>query len=151
MTQPDDALPDVQSMGETAGVVAIEASPFPDWVTIAGDSAWVANVDDGVARYDLTTGTQIGTVPAGTNICLAMDTAVNSLWVGDCGSTTLIRVNLESGAVDATIALPFTSITEESSIAAGDDGVFVLGDHGTTIARIDPVTNTVTSTFDAPP
>jgi len=151
VTQADDALPKVQSIGETAGVVAIDAEPFPDWVTIAGDSVWVANVDDGVARYDLTTGTQIGTVPTGTNICLAMDTALNSLWVGDCASTTMIRINLESGAVVATIALPFTSITEESSVAAGEDGVFVLGDRGTTIARIDPATNTVTGTFDAPP
>jgi virginiamycin B lyase len=131
--------------------VAIDAEPFPDWVTIAGDSAWVANVDDGVARYDLTTGAKIGTVPTGTNICLAMDAALNSLWVGDCASTTLIRVNLESGTVEVTIALPFTTITEESSVAAGEDGVFVLGDRGATIARIDPVTNTVTSTFDAPP
>ncbi len=151
MTQVDDVLPDVQPIGEMVGVVAIEANPFPDWVTIAGDSAWVANVDDGVARYDLTSGQQIGTVPTGTNICLAMDTASTSLWVGDCASRALIRVNLESGAVDATIALPFTTITEESSVAAGEDGVFVLGDRGTTIARIDPVANTVTGTFDAPP
>lgn len=151
VTQADDALPEVQSIGETAGVIAIDATPFPDWVTIAGDSAWVANVDDGVARYDLTTGALIGTVPTGTNICLAMDTSLDSLWVGDCASSTLIRVNLESGTVDATIALPFTSITEESSVAAGEIGVLVLGDRGTTIARIDPVTNTVTSTFDAPP
>ena len=67
VTRADDALPKAQSIGETAGVVAIDAEPFPDWVTIAGDSAWVANVDHGVARYDLTTGTQIGTVPTGTS------------------------------------------------------------------------------------
>jgi virginiamycin B lyase len=151
VTDASAVLPVVQSVADGAmpGVVAIEASPFPDWITVAG-SAWVANVGDGVARYDRTTGQLIGMVPTGTNICLAMDTALGSLWVGDCTTTTLIRVNLESGAVEATIALPFTSITEESSVAASEDGVFVLGDRKKTIARIDPTNNTVTGTFAAP-
>jgi len=149
-TDDPDALPAIQSASDAPGVVVIEASPFPDWVTVAGDSAWVANVDDGVARYDHSTGELLGSVPTGTNICLAMDVAFDSLWVGDCGSTTLLRVGLTSGAIEATIALPLSSITEESSVAAGPDGVFVLGDRGTKIVHIEPADNSVTSTFAAP-
>ncbi len=96
---------------DIAGVVAIDSTPYPDWVTLAGDSAWVANVEDGVARYDRATGELVGSVPTGTDICLAMDTAFDSLWLGDCATATLIRVNLATGAIEATIALPFNSIT----------------------------------------
>jgi YVTN family beta-propeller protein len=78
-----------------------------------------------------------------------MDTAFDSLWLGDCATATLVRVNLATGAIQATVALPFNSITEESSVAAGPDGVFILGD-GTTIARINPQDNTIITTFEAP-
>ncbi len=163
-TEAEAALPSVESVPSSVesvpgavesvvddipGVVAIDSTPYPDWVTLAGDSAWVANVEDGIARYDRVTGELVGSVPTGTNICLAMDSAFDSLWLGDCATTTLVRVNLATGAIEATIALPFNSITAESSVAAGPDGVFVLGD-GKTIARINPADNTIITTFDAP-
>jgi virginiamycin B lyase len=148
-TEAEVALPSVESVLDVADVVAIDSTPYPDWVTLAGDSAWVANAEDGVGRYGRATGELVGSVPTGTNICLAMDTAFDSLWLGDCATKTLVRVNLATGAIEATIALPFNSITEESSVAAGPDGVFVLGE-GSTIARINPEDNTVITTFDAP-
>ena len=149
-------LPAAELIASIPGVQLIAAGRTADWITVAGGSAWVANVDDGVARYDVRTGallgsTLLGSNPASTNICLAMDATAESLWVGDCTTTTVVRVDLATGSVASTIDLPFDSIAAESSIAAGDGAVFALSGHAPlTIARIDQKTNAVT-TFAAPP
>ena len=149
-------LPPTELITNLPGVQVIAAGPTADWVTVAGGSAWVANVDDGVARYDVRTAallgsTLLGPTPASTNICLAMDASSDSLWVGDCTTTTVFRVDLATGSVVSTINLPFDSIAAESSIAAGEGAVFALSGHPPmTIARIDPETSAVT-TFPAPP
>jgi streptogramin lyase len=95
------------------------------------------------------TGALLGSVPTGPTVCLAMDATADALWVGNCETTALVRIDVATGEIAASIPLPFTSIAEESSVAAGPDGVFVLGDEGT-IARVDPATNAVASTFAAP-
>ena len=143
-------LPEIQDI-EAAGAQAIDATPFPDWVTIAGDSAWVANVEDGVGRYDLATGAFLGSVPVSTEICLAMDQGFDALWVGNCEDTTIVRVDVATGEVAATIPLPFGALPNESSVAVGDDGVWVLSS-GTEpdLVRIDPATNEVAESFPAP-
>jgi virginiamycin B lyase len=148
---PDDALPPPRSVvDDVGGALTIAATPFPDWVTAADGSVWVANVGDGVARFDGTTGELLGTVSTGTEILSAMDHGLGSLWVPDHGSTSVHRVSLMSGAIEATIVLPFDGLAVESSIGAGDVGVFVLDGKASTVARIDPATNTVTTTFPAP-
>ena len=149
-------LPETQLIASIPGVQLIAAGPTADWVTVAGGSAWIANVDDGVARYDVTTGAHLGSTvlgsnPASTNVCLAMDATGDSLWVGDCTTTTVVRVDLATGSVTSTIDLPFDSLAAESSIAAGEGAVFALsGQAPFTIARIDPATSAIT-TFPAPP
>ena len=144
------AGPAVTVIDEAEGVVSVEAEPFPDWVTIAGEFAWVANVGDGVARYDRATGALVGTTPTGTEICLAMDAGPDSLWLGDCATTSLVRVDLATGETRATIDLPVESITDESSVAVADAGVYVLGEGGTEIVHVDPASNAAVGTFAAP-
>jgi len=143
-------LPEVEDI-EVAGGQAIEALPFADWVTIAGDSAWVANVEDGVARYDLATGELLGSAPTGTDVCLAMDQGFDSLWVGDCATNTVVRVDVATGEVRARIPLDGAQLPSESSIAVDDTGVWVLT-VGTEpdLLRIDPATNAVVDTIPAP-
>src|SRR4051812_35403859 len=51
----DDPLPAIVPM-DAAQALPITAAPSPDWVSIAGGSAWVANVGDGIGRYDATSG-----------------------------------------------------------------------------------------------
>src|SRR4029453_17651329 len=101
---------------ESAGGEAIDARPFADWVTIAGDSAWVANVGAGVGRYDLATGDLLGTVPTQTGICLAMEQGFDSLWLGQCRSTSIMRVDLATGEITADIELPVGGLNDESSL-----------------------------------
>jgi hypothetical protein len=148
---PSADLPPAELIASVPGVQLIAAGPTADWVTVAGGSAWVANVGNGVARYDVSTGALLGSTAAGMPVCLAMDATADSLWVGDCTSTTVVRVALATGSVVSTIDLPFDGLAPESSIAAGEGAVFALSGHAPfTIARIDPATSAVT-TFAAPP
>ena len=143
------ALPELQDI-EEAGALVIDTTGNADWVTLAGDSAWVANLGRGISRYDLATGDLLGEIET-NEICLAMDEGFGSLWAGDCVDNTLLRIDVATGELVATIDLPFASIPDESSVAVGDDGVWMLST-GTQpdLVRIDPATNEVTETFPAP-
>ena len=143
-------LPVIQSVQDIAGLLAIDAKPFPDWMIAAGDFVWVANVDEGVAFYDRTTGVRAGTAPTGS-IRSAMDHGFGSLWLGDHDDTTLRRLDLRSGLTTAVIALPFEALAVESSIAVGPTGVFALDAKGAVIAHVDAATNSVTASIEAPP
>jgi len=132
------------------GIMPIPSAPFPDWITVAGDSAWVANAEDGVARYDLATGALIGSAPTGVEICLGMDATDGALWLGDCSTRQVVRVDLATGQIVTKVQLDVVGITAESSVAAGPEGVFVLCDGATKVVRIDPATNKVSGGFDAP-
>lgn len=141
-------LPEVQDI-EEAGALEIHTSGNADWVTVAGDSAWLANIGTGITRYDMATGEMLGEI-ATNDICLAMDDGFGSLWAGDCVDNTLLRLDLATGELLATIDLPFR-LPPESSVAVGDDGVWMLstGTHPE-LVRIDPATNEVADTFPAP-
>lgn len=146
-TQP---LPSIEPI-DAAGALAIEARPFPDWVTVAGDSAWVANVDLGVARYELASGALLGSVETGIEVCVAMDTGFDSLWVADCAGGRIVRIDLETADITAEIPVE-GSLMSESSIGVTDDAVWVMAmvDGNPQLVRIDPATDTVSATFPAP-
>ena len=55
------ALPEIQDI-EEAGALVIDTTGNADWVTLAGDSAWVANLGRGISRYDLATGDMLGEI-----------------------------------------------------------------------------------------
>lgn len=149
-TTPEVAsLPEIQDIDE-AGALDIHTSGNADWVTVAGDSAWLANVGTGITRYDLATGDVLGEIET-NDICLAMDAGFGSLWAGDCVDNTVLRIDLATGELVTTIELPFAGIPGESSVAVGDDAVWMLssGPHPD-LVRIDPATNEVADVFPAP-
>lgn len=143
------SLPEIQDI-EEAGALDIDTYGNADWVTVAGDSAWLANLGTGITRYDLATGEMLGEIET-NDICLAMDEGFGSLWAGDCVDNKLLRIDVATGELVATIDLPFASLPGESSVAVGDDGVWILSTGTQTdLVRIDPGTNEVADTFPAP-
>ncbi len=143
------SLPEIQDI-EEAGALHIDTSGNADWVTVAGDSAWLANVGRGITRYDLETGDLLGEIET-NDICLAMDEGFGSLWAGDCVDNALLRIDVTTGELVATISMPFASLPGESSVAVGDDGVWMLSTGAQPdLVRIDPATNEVADTFPAP-
>lgn len=148
-TMEEASLPEIRDI-EEAGALAIETSGNADWVTVAGDSAWLANIGRGITRYDLETGDMLGEIET-NDICLAMDEGFGSLWAGDCVDNTLLRIDVATGERVATISLPFGRLPGESSVAAGDEGVWMLSAGAQPdLVRIDPATNEVADTFPAP-
>ncbi len=138
---PSPSLPGIVTLESISGVIPITGIGQPDWVSIAGDSAWAAGVGDGIGRFDLATGRQKGTTKLG-GVCLAMDVGFDSLWVGDCDARTLVRINPKTGKVAATIQLTGTP-DEESSVAAGEGSVWITVNGPPTLLRIDPKTNKI--------
>jgi virginiamycin B lyase len=144
-------LPEAQGIEDVAGATTIEATPNPDWITIAGGAAWVANVSSGIVGYDLASAAIVADLPLVGDACLAMDATADSLFVGDCGATTLVRIDVDTRSIVATVSLPFARLAEESSIAASDEAVWVLsGGAERQIARVDQAGDVVTGTFAAP-
>jgi streptogramin lyase len=81
-----------------------------------------------------------------------MDVGFDSLWAGDCANNTIVRIDLGTGAVLATIDPGFDHLAEESSIAVDDHGVYVMSTgRERQVARIDPATNATVEPFTAPP
>jgi virginiamycin B lyase len=150
-TTDSEGLPSAQRIADVTGVTPIDARPNPDWITIAGGAAWVANVSSGVVGYDLSSAASVADLPFVGDVCMAMDSTADSLFAGDCGATTLVRINVADRSIAATVSLPFAGLAEESSIAASNESVWVMSSRADLqIARIDQATNAVTDTFAAP-
>lgn len=129
-----------------SGATLLTVDGGVDWLQVAGGGLWGAGAT--LVKLDGATGEQVASVAVG-GVCLAMDSAAGSLWVGDCDHGAVVRVDPADGSVLATVTVP-GGLQEESSIGAGPEGVFVVSTDGTTITRIDPLTNAVAGTFAAP-
>jgi streptogramin lyase len=96
------------------------------------------------------TGALISTAPIANPVCLAMDAGFGSVWVGTCGTATIVRVDDQTGEVLAVIELSVEDLREEGSIAAGEGGVWAISADQSTIVRVDPSTNSEAETYPAP-
>ncbi len=120
----------------------------PDWMAI-DDETWVSNSPKNtVARMDPKSNTFV-TVPVGKEPCSGLAAAFGSLWVPNCGDSTVTRVALKDGKVQATF--PLTIADSEGSVAAGAGSFWMLTDTHGTLARIDPDSNKVVADIDVPP
>ena len=137
---------------ETTGGLKITATPSPDWALDSGGQLWVAGVEPGLARYDAATGQRQGGLSI-QDVCLAMDIGFGSLWAASCtpDRPTLNRVDLNSGRLIASVELPDGGPAEESSVGAGEGGVWVLSNGAPRhLIVVDPASNRVVHSFPAP-
>ena len=119
----------------------------PDWLAI-DEAAWVSNSPKGtIAKLDPKSNAVLATIETGKRPCSGLVAAFGSLWVPNCGERnaagdkTLVRVDLKSGAITATIKT--TIGNSEGSIVAGAGSIWLMTDQKGTIARFDPDTNLV--------
>jgi virginiamycin B lyase len=113
----------------------------PDWIAV-DRAVWISNKPkNSVARLDPHTNTVAATVAVGQRPCSGLAAGFGSLWVPNCGDHTISRVDLESGAITAT--LPTGIGNSEGSIATGAGSVWLITDAKGTLARFDPATNAV--------
>jgi YVTN family beta-propeller protein len=151
VSAPAASLPSISDL-EAEGATRVEDLGEPDWLVLAGGSAWAAGVGKGVGRLDGKTGKLLSSVDVPVPICLAMDAGFKSVWVGSCGTPVISRIDPRTAKVVATIALSVEDLAHESSLAAGEGGVWALSSGAeTNLVKIDPKTNTVAATYPMPP
>jgi len=113
----------------------------PDWLAI-DKHAWVSNAaTNSVSQLDPDTNAVAVTIEVGHDPGCGLVAGFGSLWVPNCGDSTMSRIGLADGKVTTTF--PMTFADSEGGIAAGAGSVWVLTDADGTLARIDPATNNV--------
>src|SRR5262249_7881897 len=101
-----------------------------------------------VARIDPKTNQVLGMIATGSKPCSGLAIGFGSLWVPNCGDHTLVRVDLKTGAIQATIHTPIADSQGGIAGAAGS-GSMMLASQGT-LARFDPDTNRVVAHIALP-
>ncbi len=110
----------------------------PDWMAVDKE-VWVSNSPkNAVARLDPKSAA--ATVFAvGTHPCSGLAAGFGSLWVPNCGDSTVTRLSLADGKAQATF--PMTIADSEGGVAIGAGSFWILTDTKGTLARVDPATN----------
>lgn len=121
----------------------------PDWMAVTDNAVWVTSSSaNHVVRLDAKTN-QPGTIATVAKPCAGLALGFGSLWIPSCGDHTVVRVDQETGAAQATISAgPADS---EGGIAAGAGSVWIVTSKESDLARIDPKTNTVSANIRIPP
>lgn len=121
----------------------------PDWIAI-DEFVWVSNKPrNNIARVDPRTNLLVGMVASGKSPCSGLAAAFGSLWVPNCGDSSLTRIELTTGVVTATF--PMTIADSEGGLTAGAGSIWMLVDRKGTLARIDPATNKAVLTIRVAP
>lgn len=133
----------------TAALATVHVPGYPDFLAADGDDVWLTNTGR-VEQWRLGLTTPVASV-AVAEPCGAMAVASGSLWVADCSSASLVRIDLESNAIAAVLKTGLAEPKGELSIAAGAGSVWLLTDAAGVLSRIDPATNTVVATIRVKP
>jgi YVTN family beta-propeller protein len=121
----------------------------PDWLAVE-EEVWVSNgPKNTVGRLDPKTNTVLAHVAVGKEPCSGLAVGFGSLWVPCCGDASLVRVDLKTGEVTAT--LPIGVADSEGGIATGAGSVWLMTDAKGTLARIDPATNKIVAEIHVAP
>ena len=120
----------------------------PDWMAVAADSVWVSistlnRVSQLNARRN-----RVGHVVAVADPCSGLVAAFGSLWIPSCGDHTLVRVDLKTGKVLATI--PSGAADPEGCIAAGAGSIWLATNTAGILSRFNPKNNKLVASITIP-
>ena len=131
-----------------ASVYPVEGSP--DWSVVTGDSVWVTSARANHV-VQLLPGTEaagkVGLIATVQRPCSGLAYGWKSVWIPTCGKHVLTRVDEATGKTIAEIAAD--PANSEGGITVGEGAVWMVIKPSTLI-RVDPATNTVTSRLDLP-
>ena len=120
----------------------------PDWIAI-GDDIWVSNKPkNNVSRIDPRRNQVAQIITGLSKPCSGLAIGFGSLWVPNCGTQTLARVDLKTGLISTTS--PTGIADSEGGLAVGAGSVWLLTDKKSTLSRINPATNSISATIALP-
>jgi YVTN family beta-propeller protein len=133
--------------------IAVYSGPTPTRTGVGPEystpGVWISNKPkDAVVRLNPGTNTVAATVSVGKRPCSGLTVGFGSLWVPNCGDSTIARVDLKTGEVTATVKT--TIGNSEGSIASGAGSIWMMTDAKGTLARFDPDTNKVVAEIYVP-
>ena len=135
----------VGAQAQQAHVITVPG--FADFLTVDGRTVWATNKGR-VERWSRTR--KLAAVPL-AHPCGAMALTKGALWVADCSTGTLNRIDTRKARIVATIATGIANPMGELNVVEGAGSVWVGSDAKGAIARVDPATNTVIATIPVNP
>jgi virginiamycin B lyase len=138
----------IHSMSELRPQSTFTVKGHPDWMAIAPDSVWVTSSADNIVSQLKAADKQLGiTVPV-SQPCSGLAVGFGSLWIPSCGQHTLIRADVTTGKIQAT--LPVGPANSEGGITVGAGSIWLMTNAARVLARIDPTSNTVIADISTP-
>jgi len=135
-------------MTELTPVATFVVKGAPDWMAVTQNAVWVSSSNvNHVVRLDARTN-QPGTVVTVAEPCAGLAVGFGSLWIPSCGEQKLVRVDAETGALQATIAA--APADDEGGIAVGAGSVWIVTSKDGDLVRVDPATNNVVAHIRLP-
>ncbi|WP_443019827.1 Vgb family protein [Sphingomonas adhaesiva] len=133
------------AMAQQEQVIAVPG--FADFLAVDGDAVWATNKGrvERWARDGLK-----ATVPM-AHPCGAMAFARGTLWVADCDTRTLNRIDAAAGRVAASIPTGVAAPDGELNVVAGAGAIWIASDAAGAVARVDPSTDKVVATIAVTP
>jgi DNA-binding beta-propeller fold protein YncE len=122
---------------------------YADFLVLDDDHAWVTN-EGRIEQLAPDDSVPIATVQIGEP-CGAMAIGFRALWVVNCRTKTLVRVDLSTARVVAEIPTGVADPSGELSVATGAGSVWLLTDSTGVLSRIDPATNRVSARIPVQP
>ena len=144
LTASTIALP-ITAQAQKAQVIHVP--DFGDFLAVDGKTVWMTN--RGRVEQWSRKG-KLATVPL-ERPCGALTMAFGDLWVADCKTGTLNRIDTRTAKVIASIPTGIGNPEGETNVVAGAGSVWVASDTKGTISRVDPATNAVIATITADP
>ncbi len=144
----DAPLPEETNIDDAA-IATLKIDDYPDFMKADADGVWVTNVGRveklkfGMQKPILTVN-----IPAP---CGVMATGFGSLWVADCKSESVYRIELSTGKVQSIIKTGLADREGELSIAASPDAVWLLTKSDGELSKIDPQTNKLVARINVLP
>jgi virginiamycin B lyase len=131
-------------------VATLQVGKTADWVAITADAVWVGSTaPNAVHRIDPTTNREVARVTVPGEPCAGLVPGFASLWVPLCApKPALAKVDLSSNRVVAVLGF---GTAAECGIAASEDSIWLVVDDQGTLARIDPVKESIAQTVKLPP
>ncbi|MFM2123672.1 MAG: hypothetical protein RL328_123, partial [Acidobacteriota bacterium] len=118
-----------------------EVPGTPSWIVVT-DSLLAPNATgDAVERIDPKTVQKKDPITGLKQACSGAVSAFKSLWIADCASGSITRMEPKTGKVEATLNIGAGKV--RFGLVATPDSVWAFTDNKTTLSRIDPDTNAV--------
>jgi virginiamycin B lyase len=135
-------------MAELNPIAIFVVAGRPDWMAVTDDAVWVASSNvNHVVRLDAKTN-RPGRIVTAAEPCSGLAFGFGSLWIPSCGDHVVVRVDVQTGRLQARIAA--SPADDEGGIAVGAGSVWIVTSKDGVLARIDPATNTVKASIRIP-